>query len=93
MVIWHIVRDGRAIEPAIRAALFKLTGKRWLVEKGDGEAQPSLREAAEAQAIAARERIEAHPLVKAAKEAFPDAELIDPQDNVARAASAGRKWN
>ncbi|WP_299195195.1 DNA polymerase III subunit gamma/tau [uncultured Erythrobacter sp.] len=79
--------------PEIRDALFKLTGKRWLVEKGAGEAQPSLREAAEAEANAARERIEAHPLVKAAKEAFPDAELIDPQDNVARAASAGRKWN
>ena len=79
--------------PEIRDALFKLTGKRWLVEKGSGDAQPSLREAAEAQANAARERIEAHPLVKATKEAFPDAELIDPQDNVARAASAGRKWN
>ncbi|BDI60744.1 DNA polymerase III subunit gamma/tau [Qipengyuania nanhaisediminis] len=74
--------------PEIRDALFKLTGKRWLVEKGAGNAQPSLREAEEAEAKAARERIEAHPLVKAAREAFPDAELIEPNDNVARAAAA-----
>ncbi len=79
--------------PDIRDALFKLTGKRWLVERGSGDAKPSLREMAEADAKANRERIEAHPLVKAAKEAFPDAELIDPKDNLARAASAGGKWN
>ena len=79
--------------PDIRDALFKLTGKRWLVETGKGEAQPSLRETNEAAANAARERIEAHPMVKATREAFPDAELIDPKDNVARAASAGGKWN
>jgi len=79
--------------PEIRDALFKLTGKRWLVERGTGEAQPSIREAAEAEAKAARDRIEAHPMVKATKEAFPDAELIDPDDHVARASSAGGKWN
>ncbi len=76
--------------PDIRDALFKLTGKRWLVEKGQGEAQPSLRETAEAEARAAQERIEGHPLVKAAFEAFPDAELVDPNSNVARASSGGR---
>ncbi len=83
--------------PDIRDALFKLTGKRWLVERGAGEAQPSLREAADAETKAAGERLRANPLVKAAFEAFPDAELVEPQDNVARnlgaAASAGSKWN
>ena len=83
--------------PDIRDALFKLTGKRWLVERGGGEAQPSLREAGEAAAKAEGERIRAHPMVKAAFDAFPDAELVEPQDNVARnlgaAASAGGKWN
>lgn len=79
--------------PDIRDALFKLTGKRWLVERGTGEAQPSLREAQEADAKAADERLRANPLVKAAFEAFPDAELIEQTDTVARAASAGGKWN
>ena len=77
--------------PDIRDALFKLTGTRWRVEKGTGAAQPSLREVEEAEAKAARERIEAHPLVKATKEAFPDAELIEMENNVARAG--GSKWN
>ena len=79
--------------PDIRDALFKLTGKRWQVERGTGSAQPSLREVAEAEAKADEERIRSHPMVKAALEAFPDAESIDPKDNVARASAAGGKWN
>ncbi|WP_337661450.1 DNA polymerase III subunit gamma/tau [Erythrobacter sp. Alg231-14] len=78
--------------PDIRDALFKLTGKRWLVERGSGDAQPSLREASDAEAKAAEERIRSNPMVKAAFEAFHDAELVEPQKNVARAA-AGGKWN
>jgi len=66
--------------PDIRDALFKLTGKRWLVEKGSGEARPSLREQAEAEAKAATDRIRSDPLVKATFETFPDAELIEPND-------------
>jgi DNA polymerase-3 subunit gamma/tau len=62
--------------PDIRDALFKVTGKRWLIERGEGEAQPSLRELAETAAAAEDARIRADPLVKAAFEAFPDAELI-----------------
>lgn len=79
--------------PEIRNALFKVTKKRWLVEQGTGDAQPTIRENIEADARAQKERIEAHPLVKAAKEAFPDAELIDPQDTIARASGTGGKWN
>ncbi|WP_298465462.1 DNA polymerase III subunit gamma/tau [uncultured Erythrobacter sp.] len=75
--------------PDIRDALFKLTGKRWMVEKGTGDAESSLREQAEAEAKAAGDRIRSDPLVKAAFEAFPDAELIEPHDNVAR-VSGGR---
>jgi DNA polymerase-3 subunit gamma/tau len=75
----------------VRDALFKVTGKRWQVERGTGTAQPSLRETAEAEARAAEERVRADPLVKAAFEAFPEAELITPSR---AAAGAGRPpWN
>ena len=77
--------------PDIRDALFKLTGRRWQVEKGNGDAHPSLREQADVEANAARTRILSDPLVKATFEAFPDAELIENGENVARAA--GDKWN
>ncbi|MBA4046688.1 MAG: DNA polymerase III subunit gamma/tau [Erythrobacter sp.] len=75
----------------VRDALFKVTGKRWQVERGTGAAQPSLREAAEAEARAAEERVRADPLVKAAFDAFPEAELITPS----RAASGAGSppWN
>ena len=79
--------------PEIRDALFKLTGNRWMVEHGKGESQPSLREAAELEAKAAEERIRANPMVKAAMEAFPEAELINPDNKVARASASGGKWN
>ena len=75
-------------------------GKRWQIERRGGPskddtptgAQPSLREIAAAQAKAEDERIRAHPMVKAALAAFPEAELIDPNDKVARATAAGGKW-
>lgn len=73
--------------PDIREALFKVTGRRWLVERGSGTAQPTLRETAAAAARAAEERVRADPLVKAAFEAFPDAELIGAQTLVAQSAS------
>lgn len=78
--------------PEIRDALFKVTGKRWLVERGSGTAQPSLREAIEAEARAADERVRSDPLVKAAFEAFPEAELLGAEGNLA-AASASPPWN
>ncbi len=77
--------------PDIREALFKLTGKRWLVERGSGPAQPSLRETAEAAARAEDERVRADPLVKAVLEAFPEAELLGTETAVASAASP--PWN
>lgn len=69
--------------PDIREALFKVTGKRWQIERGSGEAQPSLREATEAEAALRDERIRSDPLVKAALEAFPDAEILGPPSALA----------
>ncbi|PKP65468.1 MAG: DNA polymerase III subunit gamma/tau [Alphaproteobacteria bacterium HGW-Alphaproteobacteria-7] len=78
--------------PEIRDALFKVTGKRWLVERGSGTAQPSLRETIESEARAADERVRSDPLVKAAFEAFPEAELLGVEGNLA-VASASPPWN
>jgi DNA polymerase-3 subunit gamma/tau len=78
--------------PDIREALFKLTGKRWQIERGTGTAQPSLREAAEAAAAAEDARIRSDPLVRAAFEAFPDAELLDAPLKAA-AGSGSPPWN
>ena len=77
--------------PDIREALFKVTGRRWQIERGSGAGQPSLRETAEAEAAAADARVRADPLVKAAFEAFPDAELIAAEP--ARAAAGNPPWN
>ncbi|MEO1729895.1 MAG: DNA polymerase III subunit gamma/tau [Pseudomonadota bacterium] len=83
--------------PDVRDALFKLTGKRWAVEKGQGKGQPTVREQAEAKAKAAREATLADPLVKAAFEAFPDAELIETtpaaEDNYQDRSAMGGHWN
>jgi DNA polymerase-3 subunit gamma/tau len=74
--------------PEIRDVLFKLTGRRWLVEKGEGAARPSLRETAESEARAERERIEADPLVRAALDSFPQAELL--VDDMAQGTKVAR---
>ncbi len=89
--------DGLSDDPApeVRDALFKLTGKRWHMELGSGasvdQATPSLREQEEAEKAEAEAKIREHPLVKATFEAFPEAELLDKQENVAQAG--GSKWN
>ena len=77
--------------PDIREALFKLTGKRWQVERGTGASQPSLREAAASEAAAEDQRVRSDPLVQAALTAFPEAELLGTEGNVARAARP--PWN
>jgi len=75
--------------PDIRDALLKLTGKRWQVERRSGNAKASLREQAEAEKRAEQDRVRADPLVKATLEAFPDAQLIEPNNTVTRATAAG----
>jgi DNA polymerase-3 subunit gamma/tau len=60
----------------LRDALFRATGERWLVERGEGEGTPTLREQAETAKAAEADRIRNNPLVAAAFAAFPDAELV-----------------
>ncbi|KWV95694.1 DNA polymerase III subunit gamma/tau [Erythrobacter sp. AP23] len=66
------------IAPVLRDALHRHTGKRWTVEEvAGGTGAPSLVEVQQAERDAAAAATRAHPLVKAAFDAFPDAELID----------------
>ena len=67
--------------PELRDALAKVTGTRWDVEVRSGDAQPSLLEQEQAIADAGRRAILESPLVKAAFAAFPDAELLDSDDD------------
>ena len=61
----------------LAAALKSLTGMNWDVTTADGDAQPSLLQQQQTREDQARDRILATPLVKAAFDAFPDAELVD----------------
>jgi DNA polymerase-3 subunit gamma/tau len=65
----------------LRDALAKVTGTRWNVEERAGEAQPSLLEQEQAAAEADKRIILESPLVKAAFAAFPEAELLDGDEN------------
>ena len=89
----YSVKDGLGEDPAaeLRDCLFRVTGNRWQVERGDGEAMPTLREQDVATRLAREQEIRAHPMVKATLEAFPDAELLSGEDNVAQAG--GDKWS
>jgi DNA polymerase-3 subunit gamma/tau len=57
------------------AALKSLTGQIWHVMASDGPAEPTLLEQEKAQADQLRQSVLDSPLVKAAFDAFPDAEL------------------
>jgi DNA polymerase-3 subunit gamma/tau len=65
----------------LRDALAKVTGTRWDLEERAGEAQPSLLEQEQAAAEADKRIILESPLVKAAFAAFPEAELLDSDEN------------
>ena len=75
----------------LRDALLRATGERWQVTRIEGEAQPALRETAEAARDAGRAALLRHPFVEAAFTAFPGAELVD-ESPEARAAAPGSKW-
>jgi DNA polymerase-3 subunit gamma/tau len=77
--------------PEIRDALLRATGERWQVTRAEGDAEPSLREAAEAAREAERAALLAHPLVEATIAAFPGAELVDESPDV-RVVGQGSKW-
>ncbi|WP_166040738.1 DNA polymerase III subunit gamma/tau [Sphingosinicella sp. YJ22] len=74
-----VVRPARPMPDLAREAVTALnaaTGMRWQVELAeDGEAQPSLLEQEETNAERERQEVLDSPMVKAAFEAFPDAEL------------------
>jgi DNA polymerase III subunit gamma/tau len=65
----------------LRDALAKVTGTRWDLEEREGAAQPSLLEKERAAAEADRRAVMESPLVKAAFAAFPEAELIDSDED------------
>ncbi|MEP0074486.1 MAG: DNA polymerase III subunit gamma/tau [Parasphingorhabdus sp.] len=58
-------------------ALKDVTGTVWTIKEGQGEAKPSISEQAQLDQDAATQAILDTPLVKAAFEAFPDAELLE----------------
>ncbi|GAA4035903.1 DNA polymerase III subunit gamma/tau [Parerythrobacter jejuensis] len=69
------------IGPYLREGLLAATGNRWQIEqRDDPDAPPSMVELANQQAVAARAEIELHPMVAAAKAAFPGAELLTEED-------------
>ena len=64
--------------PVLKEALHRHTGKRWTVEEvAGGAGAPSLVEVQVSERDAAAVATRNHPLVKAALDAFPQAELID----------------
>jgi DNA polymerase-3 subunit gamma/tau len=65
----------------LRDALAKISGTRWELEEREGAAQPSLLEKERAAAEADRCAIMESPLVKAAFAAFPEAELLDSDED------------
>lgn len=62
----------------LAAVLRDLTGTAWRIRVGEGNAQPSLREQAEAAKADTYEAALRSPVVAAAIEHFPEAELIQP---------------
>jgi DNA polymerase III subunit gamma/tau len=60
----------------LAVALKALTGTVWRIESSDADAEPSLHEQDKAEAESERQQVLDSPLVKAAFDAFPDAELI-----------------
>ena len=62
----------------LATALRDLTGTAWRIRVGEGNAQPSLREQAEAAKMDTYEAALRSPVIAAAIEHFPEAELIQP---------------
>ena len=80
------------IEGELRSALAKATGRTWvLTEVSDPAAPRSLAEVAQAEAATVRDAIENHPLMQAARAAFPQAELLDEKEQ--GTADNPRQWS
>lgn len=74
-------QSARPIAPSdikkITDVLKDATGEIWTIKEGQGEAKPSIAEQIQMDQEAATQAILDAPLVKAAFEAFPDAELLE----------------
>ena len=68
----------------LAAALQSATGSRWSVTLSEAPGEPTLREQEQAQEDEARQAILDTPVLKATKEAFPNAELEWPIDETAK---------
>lgn len=68
----------------ITDALKDATGETWTLQEGQGEAQPTISEQIQIDKDAATQAILDTPFVKAAFEAFPDAELLENDVNQAQ---------
>jgi DNA polymerase-3 subunit gamma/tau len=69
------VRDVEAFVRTLRDATDTIFGQKWQVALSDAPAQPTLREQEQAAEAAVKRAVLESPLVKAAFEAFPEAEL------------------
>jgi DNA polymerase-3 subunit gamma/tau len=69
------VKDVESFLRGLRETTAALFGEKWQVAIADGEAQPTLREQEKAAEAALKQQVLDTPLVKAALEAFPGAEL------------------
>ena len=69
------IRDVEAFLRTLRDATDSIFGQKWRVALADGPAEPTLREQEQAAEAALKQKVLDSPLVKAAFEAFPEAEL------------------
>ncbi|HEX8224192.1 MAG TPA: DNA polymerase III subunit gamma/tau [Allosphingosinicella sp.] len=69
------VRDVEAFVRTLRDATDTIFGQKWRVAMSDGPALPTLREQEQASEAELKRKVLESPLVKAAFEAFPEAEL------------------
>jgi DNA polymerase-3 subunit gamma/tau len=77
LVIQPVAPMGDDFLRRLGEALKSATGARWQVSVGEGEAQPTIAETKAQDIMAAREAILETPVVKAAMAAFPDADLLE----------------
>ena len=75
--------DRDAIE-RMKTAIDAVTGARWLLRISEGDAEPTLAERRDRADTLARSEILEEPIMKAARESFPDAELQWPLDETAK---------
>ena len=73
-----LIAQARTLAGTLGGLLKDWTGRRWMVSVSDSEAaQPTLAEQRQAAEAAEREEVLQHPLVQAALETFPGAELLE----------------